>query len=319
MFRIQTLNAIAAAGLSQFPVETYEVASEMQYPDAILLRSHSMHESIIPDSVKAIGRAGAGVNNIPVDSLTKLGIPVFNTPGANANAVRELVIAGMLLASRNICQAWQYVNELQSDGEQLEKEVEQGKKQFVGFELLGKTLGVIGLGSVGVKVANAAINLGMRVIGYDPTISVNRAWELSANVQQAYSIDDLLLEADFISFHVPLMKETKNMINRSRLQIIKQGAVILNFAREGIIENQALYDALNAGKIFTYVSDFPCAQLKNHPAVISLQHLLHEQKRNAVYYLTRQFHLPLHLCVKSLNDVLVDEQDPTLSLLIHLL
>lgn len=273
MFKIQTLNTIAASGLNQFPRELYEVASEIKQPDAILVRSHSMHEMQIPDSVKAVGRAGAGINNIPVASLTQRGIPVFNTPGANANAVRELVIAGMLLASRHICQAWNYVNHLQSSGEQLEKEIEQGKKQFVGVELMGKTLGVIGLGSVGVKVANAAINLGMRVIGYDPTISVNRAWELSSNVEQAYSIDDLLMKADFVSFHVPLIAETKNMINHSRLQIMKKGVILLNFAREGIIDNQALLDALNEKKVFAYVSDFPHAQLKSHPSVVSLPHL----------------------------------------------
>lgn len=273
MFKIQTLNTIATSGLNQFPREIYEVASEIQHPDAILVRSHVMHDMSITDSVKAIGRAGAGINNIPTEMLTKRGIPVFNTPGANANAVRELVIAGMLLASRNICQAWNYVNHLESTGEQLDKEVEQGKKQFVGFELMGKTLGVIGLGSVGVKVANAAINLGMRVIGYDPTISVNRAWELSANVQQAYSIDDLLMEADFVSFHVPLIPETKHMINHSRLQIMKPGVVLLNFAREGIIDNQALSDALNEKKVFAYVSDFPTTELKNHPRVVSLPHL----------------------------------------------
>lgn len=218
MFKIQTLNSISAAGLNQFPRELYEVASEMTQPDAILVRSHAMHQMSIPDSVKVIGRAGAGINNIPLAELTKRGIPVFNTPGANANAVRELVIAGMLIASRNICQAWRYVSQLQLEGDALEKEIEKNKKNYVGFELMGKTLGVIGLGSVGVKVANAAHHLGMNVIGYDPTISVSRAWELSSNVKQAHTIDDVLMQSDFVSFHVPLNSETKNMINNSRFQ-----------------------------------------------------------------------------------------------------
>lgn len=273
MFKIQTLNAIATIGLNQFPRDLYEVASEIHLPDAILVRSQPMHEMPIPSSVKVIGRAGAGLNNIPIDALTRRGIPVFNTPGANANAVRELVIAGMLLASRNICQAWHYVHSLKNNDEDLHKEIEQNKKQFVGFELVGKTLGVIGLGSVGVKVANAAINLGMNVIGYDPEITVNRAWELFANVKQAHSIDDLLMRSDFVSFHVPLTDATKHMINRSRLQLMKPGVVLLNFARDGIIDNEALAQALNENKVFAYVTDFPSVELKNHPRVISLPHL----------------------------------------------
>lgn len=273
MFKIQTLNAIATVGLDQFPRDHYEISSDIQHPDAILVRSQVMHDMPIPATVKAIGRAGAGVNNIPVAAMTQRGIPVFNTPGANANAVSELVIAGMLLASRNICQAWNYVNRLECAGEALDKQIEQDKKQFAGFELLGKTLGLVGLGSIGVKVANAAISLGMRVIGYDPTITVNRAWELSSNVQQARSIDDLLLDADFVSFHVPLNDDTRNMINHERLSHMKNGIVLLNFARDGIIDNKALAEALTTKKILAYVSDFPCADLKNHPNVISLPHL----------------------------------------------
>ncbi len=216
MFKIQTLNAIATVGLNQFPRELYEIASDISNPDAILVRSQTLQIGQIPMSVKAVGRAGAGLNNIPVSELTKRGIPVFNTPGANANAVRELVIAGMLLASRNICDAVNYVHRLHDSSADLHKEIEQTKKQFVGFELMGKTLGIIGLGSVGVKVANAAISLGMHVVGYDPTISVSRAWELSSTVKQAHSIDDLLIESDFVSFHVPLNESTKHMINRSQ-------------------------------------------------------------------------------------------------------
>ncbi|MES2217485.1 MAG: phosphoglycerate dehydrogenase [Pseudomonadota bacterium] len=273
MFKIQTLNPIAAVGLNQFPATRYEVSATQQSPDAILVRSQNMHDMVLPDTIKVIGRAGAGVNNIPIAALTTTGIPVLNTPGANANAVRELVIAGMLLASRNICQAWNYVNQLNSSDAALEKQIEQDKKQFAGFELLGKTLGLVGLGNIGVKVANAAISLGMHVIGYDPTITVNRAWELSAHVEQARSIDDLLARADFISFHVPLTDETRNMINTSRFQIMKPGVVLLNFARDGIIDNKDLITALNDKKVFAYINDFPNAELKNHPRVISLPHL----------------------------------------------
>jgi D-3-phosphoglycerate dehydrogenase len=280
MFKIQTLNAIAPIGINQFPRDHYEVASEIQNPDAILVRSQVMHDMPLQNSVKAIGRAGAGVNNIPIEAMTKLGIPVFNTPGANANAVCELVIGGMLLASRNICQAWNYVSQLTLADSALEKQIEQDKKQFVGTELLGKTLGLVGLGSIGVKVANAAISLGMRVIGFDPTITVNRAWELSSHVQQARSIDDLLMEADFVSFHVPLNDETRNMINSSRLHLMKTGVVLLNFARDGIIDNAALITALNEKKIGAYVNDFPSAQLKNHPRVVSLPHLGASTERN---------------------------------------
>lgn len=273
MFKIKTLNAISKTGLQQFPANLYEVNSELNDPDAILLRSFAMHDYKIPPTVKAIGRAGAGTNNIPVDQLTKRGIPVFNTPGANANAVRELVLAGMLLASRNICQAWDYVGHLTNDKDKLETEIEQNKKKFVGFELLGKTLGVIGLGSIGVKVANAANNLGMHVIGYDPTISVNRAWELSSNVKQAHNIDELLAKSDFITLHVPLNNDTKNMINAERFKKIKDGVVLLNFARDGIIDNKALLQSLNEKKVRTYVTDFPSVELKDHPAVINLPHL----------------------------------------------
>jgi D-3-phosphoglycerate dehydrogenase len=273
MFKIQTLNPIATIGLDQFPAANYTISTTLVDPDAILVRSHNMHAMALPNSVQVIGRAGAGVNNIPVAELTKVGIPVLNTPGANANAVRELVIAGMLLASRNICQAWQYVSQLNSRDDALEKQIEQDKKQFAGFELLGKTLGLVGLGNIGVKVANAAISLGMRVIGYDPTITVNRAWELSAHVEQARSLDDLLARADFISFHVPLTDETRNMINTSSFQTMKSGVVLLNFARDGIIDPKALISALNDKKVFAYINDFPTAELKNHPRVISLPHL----------------------------------------------
>jgi len=271
MFKIQTLNNIAAVGLKQFQPDLYEVSSTISDPDAILVRSHDMHTMKIPSTVKVIGRAGSGVNNIPVHEMTKAGIPVLNTVGANANAVRELVIAGMLLACRNICSAWEYVQQLKS--ESMEKQIEENKKKFAGFELMGKTLGVIGLGSIGVKVANSAMNLGMSVIGYDPTITVNRAWELSSGVSQAKHLDDLLKHSDFITLHVPLNSETKNLIDAAKLAVMKNTVVLLNFARDGIIDNAALKDALEKKKLSWYVTDFPTASLKDHPHVISLPHL----------------------------------------------
>ena len=273
MLKVQTFNKIANAGLSQFPQELYEVSTEIQQPDAILLRSHSLHDAEIPCSVKAIGRAGAGVNNIPVAEMTRLGIPVFNTPGANANAVSELVIAGMMMVSRNLCAAWDYVRHLEGNDAAIEKSIEAHKKQFSGRELQGKTLGIVGLGSVGVRVANAAVHLGMRVIGYDPTISVNRAWELSANVIQAHHVKELLEVADFVSLHVPLMDATRNMMNADNLNHMQPGAVLLNFARDGIVDNQALHHQLENKKLKAYVCDFPSALLKDNPAVISLPHL----------------------------------------------
>lgn len=291
MYKIQVLNTISSAGLRQFPEEFYQIAPEMQSPDAILVRSQNMHQMTFDESVKVVGRAGAGVNNIPVTALTKRGIPVFNTPGANANAVRELVIAGMLLASRNICQAWNYVCHLNEDDAGMEKKIEQDKKQFAGFELLGKTLGVVGLGSIGVRVANAALGLGMHIIGYDPTITVNRAWELSAEVKQASNLENLIKEADFITFHVPLTKETKNMINASLLSLMKKGIVLLNFSRDGIIDNDALIDAVKEGKISAYVTDFPCAKLKGLSQVISLPHLgasTREAEENCAVMISKQ-------------------------------
>jgi D-3-phosphoglycerate dehydrogenase len=273
MFKIQTLNTISEIGLNQFSPQLYNISSDFLDPDAILVRSQSLHEKTLPDTIKVVGRAGAGVNNIPVLALTQRGIPVLNTPGANANAVRELVLAGMLLASRNLCQAWDYVRHLTGTDAEIDQTVEQNKKKFVGFELMNKTLGIIGLGNIGVKVANVAIELGMKVIGYDPTITVHRAWELSSHVKQAHSIDDLLTQSDFVSLHVPLTNETKHMMNAERLMAMKQGVVLLNFSRDGIIENTALLNLLNESKMTTYVTDFPSAEFKNHPRVIAFPHL----------------------------------------------
>jgi len=273
MYKIQTLNNISAVGLDRLPRDNYEIASEMSAPDAILVRSTKMHDMELPASVQAIGRAGAGVNNIPVAKMTEKGIPVFNAPGANANAVKELVIAGMLIAARNIGQAWTFAKGLQGEDGDINKNVEAGKKNYVGFELPGRTLGVVGLGAIGVQIANAAHALGMKVIGYDPTITVKSAWKLESNVEQALSVDDLLSRADFVTFHVPLNEHTKNMINQSRLDIMPDNAVILNFARNGIIDDEAVVKALDSGKLYAYVCDFPSNLLKDHPRCITLPHL----------------------------------------------
>ena len=273
MFKILTLNNIAVTGLDRLPRENYEVASEITHPDAILLRSYKMHDMEIPESVKAIGRAGAGVNNIPVQRMTEEGIAVFNAPGANSNAVKELVLAGMLIAARNLGQAWSFARGLNGEDSSINKDVEKGKKQFVGFELPGRTLGVIGLGAIGVRVANAARALGMKVIGYDPTITVASAWALDAGVEQAISVDDLLSRADFVTFHVPLVDATRNMINAVRLNLMKKGAVLLNFSRSGIIDDEAAVAALDEGHLYAYICDFPSNLLKDHPRCITLPHL----------------------------------------------
>jgi D-3-phosphoglycerate dehydrogenase len=273
VFKIQTLNNISVAGLNRLPREHYEIASELSHPDAILVRSAKMHELPVPASLKAIGRAGAGVNNIPVPAMTERGIAVFNAPGANANAVKELVLAGMLIAARNIAQGWQFARALEGDDAAIGKAVEAGKKQFVGFELPGRTLGVIGLGAIGVLVANAARALGMKVVGYDPSITVRCAWKLESDVEPALSIDDLVSRADFISFHVPLTDKTRHMINAERIQGMRDGAVLLNFSRDGIIDDDAAVTALDNGKLYAYVCDFPSNLLKGHPRVVALPHL----------------------------------------------
>jgi D-3-phosphoglycerate dehydrogenase / 2-oxoglutarate reductase len=272
-FKILTLNNISVRGLDRLPRERYEVASEIGHPDAILLRSADMHEMDVPASVRAVARAGAGTNNIPVARLSKRGIPVFNAPGANANAVKELVIAGMFLAARNICPAWEYVRALAGSDEQLDEAVEKGKKKFVGYELPGRTLGVIGLGAIGVEVANAAHLLGMRVLGFDPQITVQRAWQLSSGVEQALSLDDLFARADMITVHVPLLDATRNLVNSQRLRLMRNGGVVLNFARGGIVDEAAILAALGSGKLNSYICDFPTAQLKDHPKVVALPHL----------------------------------------------
>lgn len=273
MFKVLTLNNISVTGLNRLPREQYEIASEIQHPDAVLVRSFKMHDWDIPDTLQAIGRAGAGVNNIPVETMTAKGIPVFNAPGANAHAVQELVLTGMLLSARNICPAWVFARQLKGDDAEITKQVEAGKKNFVGFELPGKTIGVVGLGAIGIKIANTAIALGMRVIGYDPKITVQGAWQLSHEVEQANSVDDLLSHCDFVTFHVPLIESTKNMINADRLMNMRDDVTILNFSRSGIVDDQAVIDALDNGKVHAYVCDFPSKLLNKHPKVVALPHL----------------------------------------------
>lgn len=273
MYKIQTLNNISLKGLERLPRDRYEIASEIGHPDAILVRSAKMHDLEIPDTVKAIGRAGAGVNNIPVEAMSGRGVVVFNAPGANANAVKELVLAAMLLAARNIPQAWDFARSQEGDDATIDKAVEAGKKNFVGFELPGRTLGVIGLGAIGVLVANAARALGMEVIGYDPDITVSRAWQLSAEVQQAHSVDEIMARSQFISVHVPLVEGTKGLINAARLSGMPANGVILNFSRAGIVDDAAVVAALDEGRLWAYACDFPTNLTKNHPRVITLPHL----------------------------------------------
>jgi D-3-phosphoglycerate dehydrogenase len=272
-YKILTLNSISVEGLQRLPRERYEVASDIGHPDAIMVRSAKMHDMPIPDTVLAVARAGAGTNNVPVAALARRGIPVFNAPGANANAVKELVLAGMLLAARNICQAWNFVEHLKEEGAALDKVVEAGKKTYVGFELPGRTLGVVGLGAIGVQVANAAVNLGMRVVGFDPQVTVERAWQLSASVEQARSLDELFSKADFLTVHVPLLDATRSLVNEARIKLMPAKAVILNFARGEIVDESAVAAALASGKLTAYISDFPSRALIGNPKVISLPHL----------------------------------------------
>lgn len=271
--RILTLNNISVRGLERLPRDRFEVASEIGHPDAVLVRSADMHSMALPDSVVAVARAGAGTNNIPVARLTKRGIPVFNAPGANANAVKELVIAAMFLAARHICQAWRFVRELEGDEHAVEEAVEQGKKKFVGYELPGRTLGVIGLGAIGVEVANAAHALGMKVLGYDPQITVQRAWQLSSGVEQALSIDDLFSRSDLVTLHVPLGDATRGLVAAPRIRLLRKGAAVLNFARGGIVAEDDVLAALDAGQLSAYVCDFPTPKIKDHPRVVALPHL----------------------------------------------
>ncbi len=273
MYKVLTLNNIAIEGLRRLPRARYEVASEISDPDAVILRSYNMHDMDIPDSVAAIGRAGAGTNNIPIEAMSKRGVPVLNAPGANANAVKELAIAGLLIGARNICDASEYVKGLREKGEALDTAVEAGKKQFVGTELPGKTLGVIGLGAVGVAVANAALDLGMKVIGFDPKMTVRNAWQLSAGVEFTETLDPLFQKADAVTCHVPLMEATKGMVSRDRLALMNSGSTLINFARGAVVDNEAVLTALDSGKLHSYICDFPTPELVAHPKVVALPHL----------------------------------------------
>ena len=273
MFKIQTLNKIAACGLDRLPRDTYESATEIVNPDAILLRSADMHSMDIPASVKSIARAGAGVNNIPLDKCSERGIVVFNTPGANANGVKEIVIASLLISSRNMYEGITWANTLKGKGDEVPPLVEKGKAQFVGPEIQGKTLGVIGLGAIGVLVANAASALGMRVIGFDPFVSVDAAWKLSHEVQKAASLDAMIAECDYITIHVPATKDTKNLFNEERIARMKQGARLMNFSRNGLVDNAAIKAAIASGHVAGYVIDLPEDELLGVDKILCVPHL----------------------------------------------
>lgn len=273
MYKILTLNNISQIGLDCLPNNSYAISGDEKSPDAIILRSFKMHDMEVPLSLKVIGRAGAGVNNIPIDKMAEKGIPVFNAPGANANAVKELVIASLFLSCRNLSAAVEYTNGLQGDDAELAKLVEVGKKKYAGFELPGRTIGVVGLGAIGRMVANTCIELGMKVIGFDPSLTVDGAWQLSANVQRASSVEEMLPKVDFLTVHVPLLDVTRDMINADNVGKMKKGATVLNLARGGITNDDAVCDALDSGHLHAYVTDFPTNRTKQCNKVIGLPHL----------------------------------------------
>jgi D-3-phosphoglycerate dehydrogenase len=272
-YQILLLNNISAHGLARLPQERYATGKHAEHPDAILVRSHDMHAMSIPASVKAIGRAGAGTNNIPVAAMSKRGVPVFNAPGANANAVNELVLAALLVASRNLVPALEFVARLDRAAPDLDARVEAGKKEFAGVELPGRTLGIVGLGAIGSLVADTAIKLGMKVIGFDPEITVDAAWRLPSSVRKAHSLEDLLRHSDYVSLHVPLLPVTRHLLDAKRLAVMKPGAYLLNFARDAIVDDAALVEALRAHRLKGYLCDFPKANLIGEPHVVALPHL----------------------------------------------
>jgi D-3-phosphoglycerate dehydrogenase / 2-oxoglutarate reductase len=272
-FRIMVLNQISENGLKRLPAGQYAVGKDVAEPDAILVRSADMHTMEIPATVKAIARAGAGTNNIPVKAMNARGVPVFNAPGANANAVKELVLAGMLMAARNLAPALRFVGGLDRGAKELDKQVEDGKKNFAGFELAGQTLGIVGLGKVGCLVADAAIKLGMNVLGYDPEITVDAAWSLPAQVKKATSVGEVMRNASFVSLHVPLVEATRGLVGAKNIALMKPGAVVLNFSREGVVDDAAVLAALDAGQLAWYVCDFPSSTILAHPKVVALPHL----------------------------------------------
>ena len=272
-FKVLTFNKLAEEGLQRLPAERYEVGPDVTEPDAIMLRSYTMHGMPLPGSLRAVARAGAGVNNIPVETLSRQGIPVFNAPGANANAVKELVIGALLMVARNLPAAGDYVRGLHGDDAQIGAAVEAGKKQFVGFELPSRTMGVIGLGAIGVEVANAALALGMKVVGFDPKMTVRRAWQLSSGVEQATELDEVFQRSDVVSPHVPLNGQTRALLNRKRLELLSPGAIVLNFSRQGVVDDAAVLDLIQAGRIGAYVTDFPTEALMGEPRAVCLPHL----------------------------------------------
>ncbi len=272
MIKIQTLNNISEHGMKEFPLESYTINNQLNEPDGILLRSHSMHEMSIPNSVKAIARAGAGVNNIPIDECTSRGIVVFNTPGANANAVKELVLTSLFLSSRRIIEGIEWTRSLFGE-ENVSKIVEAGKKEFAGAEIAGKKLGIIGLGAIGALVANDALALDMEVYGYDPYISVETAWRLSRNVQRIDNLEQIFSTCDYITIHVPLTPETKGFVNEKLLSGMKKGARLLNFSRSELVDDVALEYALNNGTVGVYVTDFPNEKVIGMKNVIPIPHL----------------------------------------------
>jgi D-3-phosphoglycerate dehydrogenase len=270
---VLVLNQISASGLSRLPAEIYRVGKDVSEPAAVLVRSADMHAMSIPASVRAIGRAGAGTNNIPVKAMSARGVPVFNAPGANANAVKELVLAGMLMAARNIAPALRFVDGLDLSAADLEARVEDGKKQFAGYELQGQTLGIVGLGRIGCLVAEAAIGLGMQVLGFDPEITVDAAWSLPSQVRRAGSVNEVLRRAQFVTLHVPLLEATRDLVNDGNIGLMPEGAVLLNFSRDGVVSNPAVAEALASGRLGAYVCDFPGPELHRQPRVVALPHL----------------------------------------------
>ena len=272
-FKILVLNAVSSNGLKRLPAEHYTTAKDIAEPDAILLRSADLHSVEIARSVLAIGRAGAGTNNIPVAAMSKRGVPVFNAPGANANAVKELVLAGMLIAARNIAPALSFVAALDKSAPDMDKTVEGGKKAFAGYELAGQSLGIIGLGKIGCLVADAAIKLGMNVLGFDPEITVDAAWSLPSQVKKAASVAEVLKHAQFTTLHVPLVDATRDLVNAKNLALMRPGSVLLNFSREGVVNEAAVLASLEAGHLGGYVCDFPSAALNGHVRVVALPHL----------------------------------------------
>ena len=273
MYKIQTLNNISPVGLAKLPTDQYSIADEVESPDAIILRSFKMHDMEIPSSLKAVGRAGAGVNNIPLDKMSAAGVPVFNAPGANANAVKELVVASIFIAARNITEAVKYTEALEGQDAELSKMVEAGKKKYAGFEVPGRTIGVVGLGAIGRMVANTCIDLGMNVVGFDPGLTVDGAWQLSSKISRANSVEEMLGAVDFLTVHVPLIDATRDLINSHNVGNMKNTAVVINLARGGIVNDEAVCDALDAGQLGAYVTDFPNNRTKKTPQVIGLPHL----------------------------------------------